>query len=251
LKEAEQTENKSVVNCIFCGLHVDPEVAIRYQGWISHPTCAKGAITQRTENFDRKYFIIGAIGAVIGLVFAFLHAGAQAAFAEFIVPDYIFMTLMVGIGLLGVSVGFLIHSIGLFGLHRNYVQGYAKASAIISVLVACAFGITAFLLLTYGLDPLYHNPETGHLLQIPGYWIAGSASQALFGTLSAFMGITVWLLEDELRGGLVPPMILGILLVIIGALVMYCFPMIALCFVVIFLIFTTAGIPKCWVEIEK
>jgi len=251
LKEAEQTENKSVVNCIFCGLHVDPEVAIRYQGWISHPTCAKGAITQRTENFDRKYFIIGAIGAVIGLVFAFLHAGAQAAFAEFIVPDYIFMTLMVGIGLLGVSVGFLIHSIGLFGLHRNYVQIYARISAILSVLIACCLGYMAFLLLTYGLDPLYHNPETGHLLPLPCYYLAGFVSVMLFGLLSVLVAIAVWMLEDELRGGLVPPMILGILLVIIGVLVLYNLPMIPLYFVTIFLIFTTAGIPKYWIEIEE
>ena len=96
MKEVERTENENVVKCIFCGLGVDPEVAVRYQGWISHPTCAKGAMTQRKEGFDRKYFILGAIGAVIGLVFAFLFAGAQAAFAEPIVPDYIFMTFMVG-----------------------------------------------------------------------------------------------------------------------------------------------------------
>jgi hypothetical protein len=232
-------------------LHVDPEVAVRYQGWISHPECAKGAMTQRTEIFDRKHFILGAIGAVIGLVFTFLFAGAQAAFAEPIVTDYIFMTFMVGIGLFGISVGFLIHSIGLFGLHKNYVEVYAKHSAILSALVACCFGYMAFMLLTYGLDPLYHNPETGHLLLIPNYYLAGFASQALFGVLSAFVGITVWMLQDELRGGLVSPMILGILFVIIGALVLYSFPMIALYFVVIFLIFTTAGIPKLWIEIEK
>jgi len=59
------------------------------------------------------------------------------------------------------------------------------------------------------------------------------------------------MLQDELRGGLVFPMILGILFVIIGALVMYSLPMIALYFVVIFLIFTTAGIPKFWIEIEE
>jgi len=251
LNGAEQTENKSVVNCIFCGLHVNPEVAVRYQGWISHPECAKGAMTQRIESFDRKLFILGAIGAVIGLVFAFLFAGASVAFAEPIVPDNIFMTFMVGIGLVGVSVGFLIHSIGLFGLHRNYVQVYAKVSAIVSVLVACCFGYMAFLLLTYGLDPLHHDPETGHLLLIPGYFLAGFASQALFGILSVLVGITVWMLDDELRGGLVPPVILGILLIIIGAIVLYSLPMMALYFVIIFLIFTVAGIPKYWVEIEQ
>ncbi len=251
MKEAEQTENENVVKCIFCGLGVDPEVAVRYQGWISHPTCAKGAMTQRKEGFDRKYFILGAIGAVIGLVFAFLFAGAQAAFAEPIVPDYIFMTFMVGIGLFGISVGFLIQSLGLFGLHINYEQVLAKYSAILSVLVACAFGAMAFMLLTYGLDPLYHDPVTGHLLGMPNYYLAGFASQALFGVLSAFVGVTVWMLEDELHGGLVPPMILGILFVIIGALVMYSLPMIALYFVIIFLIFTTAGIPKYWIELEE
>lgn len=251
MKKAEETENEKVVNCILCGLYVDPEVAVRYQGWICHPECVKEAMTQRIEGFDRKYFILGAIGAVIGLVFTFLFAGAQAAFTEPIVPDYIFMTFMVGIGLFGISVGFLIHSIGLFGLHKNYVEGYAKHSAVLSVLVACAFGIMAFILLTYGLDPLYHNPETGHLLLMPDYYLAGGASQALFGVLSVFVGVTVWLLQDELRGGLVPPMILGILFVIIGALVMYSLPMIALYFVIIFLIFTTAGIPKFWIEIEK
>jgi hypothetical protein len=161
------------------------------------------------------------------------------------------MTFMVGIGLVGVSVGFLIHSIGLFGLHRNYVQVYAKISAIVSVLVACCFGYMAFLLLTYGLDPLYHDPETGHLLLIPGYFLAGFASQALFGILSVLVGITIWMLDDELRGGLVPPVILGILLIIIGAIVLYSLPMMALYFVIIFLIFTVAGIPKYWVEIEK
>jgi hypothetical protein len=251
LKEAVQTEKESVVNCIFCGLHVDPEVAVRYQGWISHPECAKSTMTQRIERFDRRYFILGALGAVIGLVFAFLIAGAQAAFAEPIVPDYIFMTHMVGIGLLGISVGFLIHSIGLFGLYRNYLQVYARTSAILSVLVACCFGYKAFLLLTYGLDPLYHDPETGHLLLIPNYYLAGITSVMLFGILSVLVAITVWMLEDELRGGFVSPMILGILLVIIGALVLYSLPMIALYFVVIFLIFTTAGIPKYWIELEK
>ena len=123
--------------------------------------------------------------------------------------------------------------------------------AIVSVLVACAFGFMAFLLLTHGLNPLNHDPETGHLLLIPDYYLAGFAAQALFGVLSALVGVTVWMLEDELRGGLVPPMILGILFVIIGALVIYNLPMIALYFVVIFLIFTTAGIPKYWIEIEK
>lgn len=251
MNAAKHTEDEEVVNCILCGLDVDPEIAVRYQNWICHPECAKDAMTQRIERFDRKYFILGAIGAVIGLVFTFLVVGAQLAFAEPIVPDYIFWTFMIGIGSLGISVGFLIHSIGLFGLHRNYVQGYAMVSAIMSVLVACTFGIMAFLLLTYGLDPIFHNPETGHLLQIPDYWIAGFASQALFGTLSVFMGVTVWMLDDDLRGGLVPPTTLGILLVIIGATAMYSFSMIALYFVVIFLILTTAGIPKYWVEIEK
>lgn len=251
MKEAEQIKDENVVKCILCGLHVDPEVAVRYQGWISHPECAKGAMTQRIESFDRTYFILGAIGAVIGLVFAFLFAGAQAAFAEPIVPDPIFMTLMIGIGLFGFSVGFLIHSIGLFGLHKNYVEVYARTSAIVSVLVACCFGYMAFLLLTYGLNPLYHDPETGHLLQLPGYYFVGWVSVALFGILSVLVAITVWMLADELRGGLVPPVILGILLVIIAALVMYSFPIIVLYFVIIFLIFTTAGIPKYWIEIEK
>ncbi len=251
MKEAEKTENESVVNCIFCGLHVDPEVAVRYQGWISHPECAKGAITQRTESFDRKYFIIGAIGAMIGLVSVFLFAGAQAAFTEPIVPDYIFMTFMVGIGLFGISAGFLIHSIGLFGLHKNYVEVYARVSAMVSVLVACCFGYMAFLQLTYGLDPLYHDPETGHLLAMPDYFLAAFASYALFGVLSVLAAITVWMLQDELRGGLVPPVILGILLVIIAALVGYGPPMIVLYFAIVFLIFTTAGIPKYWIEIEK
>ncbi len=251
MKEEEQTENDEVVKCIFCGLHVDPEIAVRYQGWISHPECAKGAMNQRIERFDRKYFILGGVGAVIGLVSAFLFAGAQAAFAETIVPDYIFMTFMVGIGLLGISVGFLVHSIGLFGLHKNYEERYAMVSAILSVMVACCFGYMAFLLFTYGLDPLYHNPETGHLLQLPGYRLATGASLALFGVLSVLVAISVWLLEDELRGGLVPPGKLGILLVIIAALVGYSLPMIALYFVIIFLILTTAGIPKFWVEIEE
>jgi len=251
LKEEEQTEDESVVNCIFCGLHVGPEVAVRYQGWISHPECAKGAMTLRIESFDRRYFIPGAIGAVIGLVFTFLFAGAQAAFAEPIVPDYIFMTFMVGISFLGISVGFLIHSIGLYGLHINYEEKYAKISAIVSVLVACALGYMAFLLLTYGLDPLYHDPETGHLLLVPDYFPASGALVALFGVLSVFVGVTVWLLEDELRGAFVPPMMLSILFVIIGALVMYSLQMIALYFVIIFLIFTAAGIPRFWVEIDE
>ncbi len=251
MNEVDNNREEEVVNCIFCGLHVDPAVAVRYQGWISHPECAKGAMNQRIERFDRRYFILGGVGTVIGLVSAFLFAGALAAFSEPIVPDYIFMTFMVGIGLLGVSVGFLIHSLGLFGLHMNYAEGYAWISAIMSVIVACCFGWLAFLLLTYGLDPLYHNPETGHLLIIPDYYLAGSASVALFGVLSVLVAITVWLLEDELRGGLVPPTILGILLVIIAALVMYSLSMIALYFVIVFLIFTTAGIPKFWVEIEE
>ena len=251
MKETGQTENENVVKCIFCGLDVDPEVAVRYQGWISHPECAKSAMTQRIERFDRRYFILGGIGAVIGLVFTFLFVGAQAAFAEPIVPDYIFMTFMAGIGLLGISVGFLIHSIGLFGLHKNYEEGYARISAIISVLVACCFGYMAFLLLTYGLDPLYHNPETGHLLLIPDYELTGFASFALLGVLSVLVAITVWMLEDELREGPVTPVILGILLVIAAALVMYSIPMIAFYFVIIFLIYATAGIPKFWVELEK
>ena len=188
---------------------------------------------------------------MIGLVSVFLFAGAQAAFAEPIVPDYIFMTFMVGIGLFGISVGFLIHSIGLFGLHKNYVEVYARVSAMVSVLVACCFGYMAFLQLTYGLDPLYHDPETGHLLAMPDYFLAAFASYALFGVLSVLAAITVWMLQDELRGGLVPPVILGILLVIIAALVMYGPPMIVLYFAIVFLIFTTAGIPKYWIEIEK
>ncbi len=251
MKEVDNNRNEEVVKCILCGLHVDPEVAVRFQGWICHPECAKDAMNQRIERFDRRYFILGGVGAVIGLVFAFLFAGAQAAFAEPIVPDYIFMTFMVGVSLLGISVGFLIHSIGLYGLHINYEEKYARISAIVSVLVACALGYMAFLLLTYGLDPLYHDPETGHLLLVPDYFLASGASVMLFGVLSVFVGVTVWLLEDELRGGLVPPMMLGILFVIIGALVMYSLQMIALYFVIIFLIFTTAGIPKFWVEIEE
>ena len=251
MKKIDDGRNEEVVNCIFCGLHVDPTVAVRYQGWISHPECAKDAMNQRIERFDRRCFILGGVGAVIGLVSAFLFAGASAAFSEPIVPDYIFMTFMVGIGLLGVSVGFLVQSLGLFGLHKNYAERYAWISAITSILVACCFGFMAFLLLTYGLDPLYHDPETGHLLLLPDYLIAYIASVALFGVLSVLVAITVWLLGDELRGGLVPPMILGILLVIIAALVGYSLSMIALYFVIIFLIFTTAGIPKFWVELEE
>ncbi len=251
MKEVEQTENENVVKCIFCGLDVDPEAAIRYQGWISHPACAKGAMAQRMEGFDRKYLILGAIGVVIGLVSTFLFAGAQAAFAESIVPDYIFMTFMVGIGLSGISVGFLIQSLGLYGLHNNYEQVLAKYSAILSVLVACVFGVMALMMLTYGLDPLYHDPVTGHLLLMHDYYLAVFASQALFGVLSVFVGVTIWMLEDDLHGGLVPPMTLGVLFVIIGALVLYSLPMIALYFVIIFLIFTTAGIPKYWIELEE
>ena len=251
MNEVDNNRDEEVVNCIICGLYVDPAAAVRYQGWISHPECAKDAMNRRIERFDRRYFILGGVGAVIGLVSAFLFAGALAAFSEPIVPDYIFMTFMVGIGLLGVSVGFLIHSLGLFGLHMNYAEGYAWISAIMSVIVACCFGCMAFLLLTFGLDPLYHNPETGHLLLMPNYYLVGFASVALFGVLSVLVAITVWMLEDELRGGIVPPTILGILLVIIAALVIYSLSMIALYFVIVFLIFTTAGIPKFWVEIEE
>lgn len=240
-----------MVNCIFCGLHVDPEVAVRYQGWISHPECAKSAMNQRIESFNQTHFILAVFGAVIGLVFTSLLSGAYVGFSEPIVPNYIFITNLIGIGYVGISVGFLIHSIGLFSLHRTYGETYARLSAIMSVLVASCFGCIALLLLTFGLDPLYHDPETGHLLQIPYYFIVHSASVALFAVLSVLVAITVWMLEDELRGRFVPPRILGILLVIVAALVGYTLPMIALYFVIVLLIFTTAGIPKYWVEIEK
>jgi len=208
-------------------------------------------MNQRIESFSQTHFILGAVGAVIGLVFTSFLSGAYSGFSEPIVPNYIFITILIGTGYVGTSVGFLIHSIGLFGLHRTYGETYARLGAIMSVLTASCFGCIALLLLTFGLDPLYHDPETGHLLQIPYYFIVHSASVALFGILSVLVAITVWMLEDELREGIVPPRIYGILLVIIAALVGYTIPMIALYFMILVFIFTTAGIPKYWVEIEE
>ena len=249
--DLESEEKRSVVSCIICGKSVDPDNAVRYMDWICHPECVNRAVEEKVEGFNDRYFIVGAIGALIGILGSFILISIQPAMSESVLTNPSTLYLNVAISYALIALGILIHSVGLYGLHRNYTQPQGLLSAGIAIVDAAFFSGMSILIFTYGLNPDFLDPETGHLLleEILLYTPLVLAAMFLFGVLSVIVAITIWMLEKELKP-IIPAVIITIVLVVNVGVFLIIPHSIIVYFGILFWVFYNAGVPKYWSEIE-
>ena len=150
MKKTNHVEDKEyVITCIFCGEPVEPEEAVRFEGFISHPGCATSARERRIRQFDTTFFSIGAIGALIGVLMSvpllINSYSTTAAYYTYNIFDWQGMAL----AYTGIAIGLVIQSAGLLSFNRNFIQREALAGFVLSLVTAAASGILSVLLWTF------------------------------------------------------------------------------------------------------
>jgi hypothetical protein len=232
---------------------VNPEEAVRFEGFISHPGCATSKKETRIANFDTRFFKVGAIGTLIGILMSiplFMDPGVWGgAYYTFNVYNWQGMALAYA----GVAIGMLIHAIGLYSFHQNFVQEQSAVAAGFAVVASIWNAALSILLLIYGPDPAYRDPELGFLMldAIPGFLLGRGAAAALFGITAILLGINIWLHEKEFRTIGIPPLLLAAVFIGMGG-ALFIFPIAIMAyFLLVFFVFVSIAMPRHWSDTSK
>lgn len=249
MKKTNYVEDKEyVITCIFCGEPVDPDEAVRFEGFISHPGCAASTRERRIKQFDTTLFSIGAIGALIGVLMSIplLLNSNYTTVTAYGINIYDWQSL--ALSYTGIAVGLVIQSIGLISFNRNFTQREALAAFLLSLVTAAASGMLAVLLLTYGPNPDFHDPVEGFLLigDIPEFFLTLVSFGFLFGITSILVGVTIWMLEKELANIGAPPLLLAFVFIFIGGVLALVPLAPILYFGLIMYVYASIGMPSYW-----
>jgi hypothetical protein len=127
-------EEPKLLSCIFCGKELDKSNAMRYQGAIACKECILAQKPQ--EDFkERPFFIIGALGAVVGLFEVTIAVFSALSFTP-LQGDLYIPLLMFYFG--GMTFAVLFQGIGFYGLNCEYIP----IAGIACILTALASAVT-------------------------------------------------------------------------------------------------------------
>ncbi|MHA2213534.1 MAG: hypothetical protein ACW992_10275, partial [Candidatus Thorarchaeota archaeon] len=245
--------------CILCGKQLAGRQIVRYLGWHCHESCTNTAITKISKRFSYRYFSVGILGGLLS-VFVSLPTITTAwnnhlpDLSSFVSTMY-FLSYSLdyqgpAIASLGIMIGLVIHSVGLYGFMRNYKEWLGIACALIAGLAAVFFGGMSYFLFTQAPGTYDEVFSVYRYAWISGYTIPSIASRILVGILSVLVGVMVLLMEYELGKGR-HSVILGVLFIFTGSMLALIPFSVVIYLVLASYLFIVARMPSEWLEFEK
>ena len=184
-------EKAKLVSCIFCGKELDASTAMRYQGAIA---CNECILAQKPKGSfeERPFFIIGALGALIGLFEVTIGVLYALVFTpvmfDFYIPPMTFYYC-------GMTVSVLLQGLGFYALNRELIPA-ASIACLLTALVSVITQILAIWDLIIG-GP-YYEIEGMILTKGFGYYSLTVTMYALF-TLTVGLSIILYVGQTKIE----------------------------------------------------
>ncbi len=157
------SENKSVLRCVFCGKHLDPDQIVRFRGAISCEECAKKAEAEHPLKRSPLWFWLAVPGALIAAIGSMLCLKVVWTYPSFVLGGAgDFSYSWYGQAVLVLGIGLAVTSLGFIGLYRNYdrpVGLLLAASCLVNGVTAFAFYWASLM-----VDPLAPIEETSAII---------------------------------------------------------------------------------------
>lgn len=245
MEERPYNMDDGVATCIHCGEPLKGREKVRYQGWWYHAECAAKSMEENVDNFDRRFFWLGSLGAPVGI---FLTA---ALFVMSLNYEPILNPWSIVIPFLGMAAGLAFQSFGFYAIYANYKDTQGLRLAGLAIVSASFHALVAVFLLVYGFNPLYYDVSSDVLLPglIPGYIVTLSLAYISLAFLMLMTAIVVMMLEGTLGSGLYNR-ILAVVFVGLTALAFSTPLSVFVELTMVTILFMSAGVPKQWREIS-
>lgn len=242
--------------CILCGESLAKRVTVRYQGWLCHAICTNNTIAKHIEGFSYRYFYFGIFGILLGISLTLptiimagtlLPWGRQSIDSVMFFLEYPLDYVGPSIANIGIMIGLVLHSVGLFGFMKNYKESLSIICVFVTMLAAFCYGGMSYLLYTQA--PITYDSVFGvyYYDNISGYMLTSITSRFLIGILSILVGVMVLLLEYELGKHSV---FVGVLFIFIGG-ILFIFPFSVVTYLTMTIyLFFRARLPSEWLKFE-
>jgi len=241
--EESSSNRNGRATCILCGKPFADFQTVKFRDWWVHAECAQSALEKQVDGFNRTPFRIGSLG----IVFSFLLSIPIYAQYHILINNPIFY----GVPFLGMAIGLLFQVFGLYGFASNYDEGIGVICAFLAALSAILHLAVAGLVLGYGHNPNYYDPETGAfiVLMVPGVSLTMFAAFALLSIMMALIGIMILLLGESFTPG-IDNRVIAVLFIGAAALMPLTPVNFFLEMILITILMVNAGIPTEWRKIE-
>ncbi|MDF1539745.1 MAG: hypothetical protein P1Q69_12665 [Candidatus Thorarchaeota archaeon] len=242
--EVKGYKEEGSLTCIICGTPVQGREKVKYQGWWCHAECAAKSLNENVDNFDRRYFWLGSLGAPVGIL---LVAGLYMLSLSY---TLILNPWALATPLLGMAVGLGFQTFGFYGIYTVFKDTHGQRLALLAIVSAiCHFSVAA-ITLAYGFDPIYYDSQ-GVLLPtlIPGYIYVLSLAYISLAALMLYTAIVVVMFEGTLGSGLFNR-ILAVIFIGLIAMIFSTPISIFVEMIMVTILFMSADVPKQWREVS-
>ncbi len=255
---SESPNTDIAITCIFCGEPLDHGEIVKYQDWYCHNDCYQESLNEHIASFDKRYFWLAIIGAIIG-VFAQIPLVVKSVtwdVSALAPPVLTYLSYNLdytgpAIAYFGLFTGFLLISSGYKGFAKNYDDQVALIGVFLNVFLSIVFLGLSLILFVFGPDPTYFDniENVYRYASMPSFMPLLILSRLLFGIDLAYTGILVWMLEREVNLG-VMNRVLTVILVVASASVIDIPIFLPVFLVIMAFLFYVSGYPKYWFDVE-
>ncbi len=240
------------IRCAFCSKHVPASERVRYRGFIAHNECARINREKRITGFDRRPFIIGAIGALVAIISSvpliILVLGTNNVPVLFYL-DYSVSYIEPATTYALTAVVLPLIAIGVFGYYKNFQSLMSLVCCLLTLVTAVFFGSTASILFSNGADPSIIDSNTSLLQygEIAGFELAKSVALILGALVAISLSVLIVLTEGTL-GSEKEQKAFATFFVLVGALLFAIHLVIIFQYAIYMILFLRVRIPEEWKE---
>ncbi len=183
--------------CIICGEPLKGREKVKYQGWWCHADCTVKSLEENVDNFDRRPFWLGSLGAPVGI---FLTIGL-IAMSQNSAP--LLNPWALAVPFLGMAAGLGFQSFGFYGIYSVFKDTQGQRLALLAIISAICHLSVAVILLVSGFNGIYYDDNSVfHPGLVPGYIYTLSLAYISLAGLMLLTAIVVVMLEGTLGSGL-------------------------------------------------
>ncbi len=251
-------DEKGIATCILCGKPLKGLQVVKYRDWHAHAECAQAALKRQVDDFDRIPFVIGIIGTIIGILvclpLVFVPNASQDPIAFLIgllsLTSAVTDPTIYWIAFAGIGISLLLQSFGLYGFAKNYDEGVGRICAVIAIVNGLLYFGTSFILVQFGYNPTYYDPETGFLMfdMLPDFLFALLSAHLILLILMVMIAVMILLLGESITFGF-NNRIIAFIFIASGAALVFAPLNFLTETILMLLLFMTARIPKEWSKI--
>ncbi len=234
-----------IATCMLCGELLKGRDKVKYQGWWCHTECVAESLEKNVDNFDKKPFWIGSLGAPVGILLTLTLFVMSLEYVPILNP------WPIAIPFLGMAAGLAFQSVGFYGFYSRYYHNMGVVLALFAIISALCHAAVGALLLMNGFDPAYYSVDTGQLmpLAVPGVYLILFLSYGSLGLLMLITAIEVVMLEGTIGTGNFNR-VLAVIFIGLVALAPATPINIVVELSAITILFLNAGVPNTWRDVS-